>query len=481
KRIKKLFKGMSLPKDQRIVAVKLPDLGIIFGFQKAGLVSEEDRSLEPIVNTISTVIKELRVERTREKIRRRNELIRDLNMELYKIPMGTLKKKLQMILPKLVKFIDADQIVIFMPESQLNDTLEIMIAFGRFNRQLKEVNLAVAQHVYHTGEEVHLSFQPEQSEQPEQDIPVSLSSDLQRGIETMYTGFFAAPICVDISRKRDILGVLIIGSREIISQDEHYLVFDLMNLISGQIKDELVYERERDLATKDELTKLDNRRSFLRRAEELFKISKRYGKRFSLTMIDIDFFKEVNDSYGHEAGDKALIALANIFRKHVREVDVLGRYGGEEFIMLFPETDMNGAVKISERIRKAVDKMEVPYEDKKIRFTISSGISTFGENSRYHQGVSYQVSMEGGKCTIRMNGKKVASIRLKMEDIEDEKLLERKLSALFKKSLNDEQKRRHIHNLLRRLTSLDGLIGIADGRLYTSKVQGRNRVTSGPW
>jgi diguanylate cyclase (GGDEF)-like protein len=398
-------------------------------------------------------------------------------MDLYKIPMGHITEKLDAITAQLSRFINADKILIFMPDPDRPDRLSVVSSHGRLQKAQLDHTKAAAQHIYETGEEISIP----RGEESAAESAADAHFEGQRELEEFYNAFLCAPIKGDFRRQREVLGVMAISAADVITAEDRYMIYDFVNLLSGQIKDELLYQRERELATKDELTGLNNRRYFLGRADELFKISKRYGKKFSIVMMDIDFFKDVNDTYGHEAGDRVLQALADVFRGLIREVDVLGRYGGEEFILLLPETDMNGASKIAERIRKTVEGLEVPFEGERIRFTISCGVASFGENSRYLQGVGYQVILNGGSIQILVDGVRLGTLKLKTADLKIEKRLTSSLKSLFKKDPDAEEKRNHIRELLKKLDSLDGLISIADGRLYKSKVMGRNQVTHGPW
>lgn len=103
----------------------------------------------------------------------------------------------------------------------------------------------------------------------------------------------------------------------------------------------------------------------------------RYGNALSLFMLDIDFFKAINDTHGHRAGDAVLKALATICRQTLREVDVIGRVGGEEFAMLLPKANGTAAADVAERLRTAVEASTVEVEPgTQVRFTVSIGVTT---------------------------------------------------------------------------------------------------------
>jgi diguanylate cyclase (GGDEF)-like protein len=131
------------------------------------------------------------------------------------------------------------------------------------------------------------------------------------------------------------------------------------------------------LATHDKLTKIHNRRSFLSYLEKDMQRAKRTGNHLSMLMFDIDYFKKVNDTYGHLAGDAVLHELAELIKNSIREVDILGRYGGEEFLIILPDTDKEEAVVLGERILDLVREMKVETEKKTISITISIGITCF--------------------------------------------------------------------------------------------------------
>jgi diguanylate cyclase (GGDEF)-like protein len=127
----------------------------------------------------------------------------------------------------------------------------------------------------------------------------------------------------------------------------------------------------------DGLTGLYNRRFWEEQFVMEFKRDKRSDSPSALIMIDIDHFKKVNDTYGHPAGDEVIKALAGIIKKATRETDVAGRYGGEEFAIMLPDTPVANVEFVSERIRRLVEKCTVVYDEIDISFTISIGIAGF--------------------------------------------------------------------------------------------------------
>ena len=138
---------------------------------------------------------------------------------------------------------------------------------------------------------------------------------------------------------------------------------------------QLIKELE-NLATTDGLTRLYNRRHFMERAESEFERSRRYQRDLSAFLLDADHFKNVNDTYGHEVGDRVLRVLANACRQCLRQLDVIGRYGGEEFVVLLPETPANLAFEAAERLRAQIQQLRIPTHGDDVRITVSIGVAT---------------------------------------------------------------------------------------------------------
>ena len=134
----------------------------------------------------------------------------------------------------------------------------------------------------------------------------------------------------------------------------------------------------RHLATTDSLTGLPNRRYFMERLEQEWSRLHRFGGQAAIMMLDLDHFKQINDSYGHGVGDQVLKAFAEVLRLAVRRMDVPGRLGGEEFAVILPGAQLDGARNLGERVRRAV--MEMPVQDalgQPVRVTVSVGIASF--------------------------------------------------------------------------------------------------------
>ena len=146
---------------------------------------------------------------------------------------------------------------------------------------------------------------------------------------------------------------------------------------SSQLHNKMRHSIEK--AYTDPLTKLPNRLSYDKHLEEEYHRWKRYHENLLLMIWDIDFFKKVNDTYGHQAGDAVLVKVAQLLRAHLRETDFIARFGGEEFVSLMPNTSLGGGFKVAEKIREQIQTLEFFYKGEQIQLTISCGISLFAD------------------------------------------------------------------------------------------------------
>lgn len=149
--------------------------------------------------------------------------------------------------------------------------------------------------------------------------------------------------------------------------------------VTRDIRERKILEAElHRLATTDALTGLWNRRAFLDRLGSDIARSLRYGRPMTLAMVDLDHFKRINDRYGHAVGDDVLVAFADVCRTALRDADVVGRLGGEEFAVLLPETAIRRATATAERLREAVAALSVPAGDEQVHPTASIGLAQLG-------------------------------------------------------------------------------------------------------
>jgi len=171
-------------------------------------------------------------------------------------------------------------------------------------------------------------------------------------------------------------------------------------------------KRLRFLATTDELTSMWNRRRFTQATRNELERAHRYQQIFSFLMLDIDYFKSINDTYGHGAGDEVLRHIGHLIRQSLRQVDVPGRYGGEEFAVILPHTDSDSAYVTAERIRQCVENTPAVYKNIDIPFSVSIGVATYqdgieNEDEIYKMAddALYEAKRKGRNLTVVSPGK----------------------------------------------------------------------------
>ena len=155
------------------------------------------------------------------------------------------------------------------------------------------------------------------------------------------------------------------------------MVFDATDTAIAQNLLKQALETISEISNRDGLTGIYNRRYLENRLSSEYDRTRRYGGTFSMILFDLDFFKKVNDTYGHLAGDKVLVEISARVRDMLRSSDVIGRYGGEEFVLILPETPLEGARQIAERLREAVALAPVIFDTTPIRVTISMGVTEY--------------------------------------------------------------------------------------------------------
>ncbi len=180
-------------------------------------------------------------------------------------------------------------------------------------------------------------------------------------------------IIIPLKARGKVNGVLYLYLPPDFEVDEHMMnIFHSMgDQIGIVIENATLYKETRKLSLNDPLTGLANRRLMGMVFEKAFMTAKRYKSPLSVIMLDIDHFKKYNDTYGHTKGDKLLVTLANIILKELRQIDLVVRYGGEEFLLILPETGVERAQDVAERIRRTVEA--------KTEVSVSLGISSYCE------------------------------------------------------------------------------------------------------
>ncbi|GAB4260027.1 sensor domain-containing diguanylate cyclase [Thermincola ferriacetica] len=205
------------------------------------------------------------------------------------------------------------------------------------------------------------------------------------------TQFLRSLLVVPLMVEKKIIGVVTIGKKEPYAYGPKHM--QILTILGGQaavaMANALLYKKIEKLAITDGLTKVYNHRYFYKKFEEEYQRSQRYGCKFSVIMIDIDYFKRFNDEFGHKAGDTALFTVAKIIKTNTRNIDTVARYGGEEFAILLPETDSGDAKIVAERIRKAISETVFRIADDKppVGVTVSIGVSSYPADTKDPQQV----------------------------------------------------------------------------------------------
>lgn len=151
---------------------------------------------------------------------------------------------------------------------------------------------------------------------------------------------------------------------------------ELIARVRVHLKLKLVQDKLREASITDYLTKRYNRRHFMELFLSEFDRSRRHGHPLSLVLLDVDHFKRINDAKGHIQGDRVLVAISDLMRANVRREDVVGRYGGEEFVILLPHIDEAGAIQAAEKVRRVIEEARFPGMGD-MTVTVSLGVVTF--------------------------------------------------------------------------------------------------------
>jgi diguanylate cyclase (GGDEF)-like protein len=224
-------------------------------------------------------------------------------------------------------------------------------------------------------------------------------------------------ISMPLRARGEVIGILTLSSpkSDAFSDNIQQVLHIIEYPASVVIDNARLHDHTKKMAVTDGLTRLYNHRHFYELLEQEFHRTKRYQSNVALIMIDIDFFKQINDTYGHQVGDDILKELAEVIRVQVREVDILARYGGEEFAALLPQTSLEEAKIVAERIRSAVEENEFDTSKGAIKITVSLGLAGFPQMD-----INSQVELVSEADTALYRAKKAGKNRVVIGTGEEE-------------------------------------------------------------
>lgn len=334
--------------------------------------------IKHIANQVSICINACNVNLKRQKERQElDKILQNLSL-LYNIGramtyISDLKNLLQYILKKAVMITNAEKGSIMLLDPDTNRLCVSVIEGLEDNDQQEKINnKQVTCKSFKPGEGV--AGQVFQKAKP---IVLNNIKAEEKFIEAD-SSFVRSIACIPMLVYNEAIGVINVTNKR---DDEYFTEVDveMLKAVTDQAAVAINKAQLREMAVTDFLTGLYIRRYFMSKLQDELLRSERYNKIFSIVMADIDKFKNVNDTYGHTAGDKVLKAVGDFFQTNIRQVDVVARYGGEEFVIFFPETDKETAYVLAERLRKRFSQIRL---DNLPGLSISSGISTYPEDGK---------------------------------------------------------------------------------------------------
>ncbi|MCW9012403.1 MAG: GGDEF domain-containing protein [Gammaproteobacteria bacterium] len=179
----------------------------------------------------------------------------------------------------------------------------------------------------------------------------------------------------NLSIENDELGELVLYRGRKFAESELVLLENILCSLVYPLRNCIQFRQATLSAHRDSLTGVNNRSTFDSALRREVNLSQRHQHDFSILVIDIDYFKKVNDSYGHSAGDEVLKNVASIIQDNIRETDMLFRYGGEEFVVLLSNSDCEASYVIADRILESVSETSIAYEDQQLSVSVSIGLA----------------------------------------------------------------------------------------------------------
>lgn len=177
--------------------------------------------------------------------------------------------------------------------------------------------------------------------------------------------------------KNEVIGALSLESpkEKAFTSDDLRVLVTFAATATAAIRNAQLHGEVQKLASTDTLTNVYNRRGFMELSKREIERARRFGRPLSAIMVDVDHFKDINDTYGHAEGDRILRMVAERLNSNIREIDILGRYGGDEFTIILPETDLFVATNVAERVRRSITEIPTLMKDEPIQVTLSIGVA----------------------------------------------------------------------------------------------------------
>jgi diguanylate cyclase (GGDEF)-like protein len=219
--------------------------------------------------------------------------------------------------------------------------------------------------------------------------PLPYRGQCDADVQVLFTRGLAAPrlpslLVLPLLVHGDVLGTLILGSHEPggFGPDVRVILQVLAGHISVSLANARMVKRLEELATTDGLTGLLNKRALTELARQKLRSAERFQKPLSVLVCDLDHFKRVNDTYGHDVGDRVIVGFAEVLRRTKRETDSVGRFGGEEFVVVCEQTDPDGAELLGARVRQELAATKFVTKDGSLSVTCSIGIATYPQGGK---------------------------------------------------------------------------------------------------
>ncbi|HEY0720588.1 MAG TPA: diguanylate cyclase [Gammaproteobacteria bacterium] len=271
---------------------------------------------------------------------------------------------MQNVLDKIIELTRAQAGTIYLREGEGNNELLVpFVAYG--------VDLAAMEYL-HFGQGLPGEAARRKKSIVIRDIPTDCRLNINLGIADVMPREVAI---FPIIYRDSVLGVMMLASMSPFHSNELSQLESMINQIAIVLENALAHEKVAQLSITDTLTGVYNRRYLTQRLEEEFRISQRHHSPLSALLVDIDYFKKINDQYGHQIGDEALIRVAHTLKDNIRDSDLLARFGGEEFVIILPHTLQTDAMLVAEKLRQAISSLIIAAMGDH-RVTISIGVAT---------------------------------------------------------------------------------------------------------